>query len=108
MAQMRSIDSVKFLDELEKRNLNKTAVSEDLGFGKKYITDALRRGRISNNAVRMLEAFYAIKPDSYCVEDNVNYIEIMTDEKESVIDYDKLRETIYDAVYWAVKKAWAE
>lgn len=108
MGQMRNINSAKFKEELDKRKLNKASVSQGLGFGNNYITDAIRRGRISNNAVRMLEVFYGISPDTYSVKEDLQVVEPVAEEKDSVIDYDRLREVIYDAVYWAVKKAWSE
>ena len=107
MAKVTTINGMNLMCELEKRNLNNGDVSEELGFKRGYIRDALRRERISNGAIKMLEVLYNIKPDSYCVVDEKQE-EPVVEEKESVIDYDKLRETIYDAVYWAVKKAWAE
>lgn len=107
MAKVTNINSMNLLCELEKRNLKNSDVSEELGFKRGYIKDALRRGRISNGAIKMLEVLYNIKPDSYCVID-AKQEKSVVEEKESVIDYDRLRETIYDAVYWAVKKAWAE
>lgn len=107
MSKMKEINSVNLMCELEKRNLAKREVSRELGFKDGYLNDCIRRGRIGNGAVKMLEVLYNIHPDSYC---NVEKVEekVPEVEKESVIDYDRLREVIYDAVYWAVKKAWAE
>lgn len=104
---MRNINSLNLVCELEKRNLIKREVSLELGFKDNYLTDCIRRKRISNSAVKMLEVLYNIKPDSYCCVEKVEE-KVPEVEKESVIDYDRLREVIYDAVYWAVKKAWAE
>lgn len=106
---MRNINSLNLMCELEKRNLAKREVSRELGFKDGYLNDCIRRGRIGNSAVKMLEVLYNIKSETYCVIEEKKVEEKVPEvEKESVIDYDKLRDVIYDAVYWAVKKAWSE
>ena len=108
MAKMVKIDKTKLDNELRKRGLTNTDVSKELGFHNGYISDAMHRERIGVVVLRMLEVLYNISPDSYVIEDKKEKIEIVDNELKETINYEKLYNLVYTAVYEAVKKAWAE
>lgn len=86
--------------------MHNSEVSEAIGHGRNYITEALRRGRIGKGAVRTLEILYQIHPRDYVVPEP--WQASADGKKEDIIDYDRLRHAIYHAVYHAVRKAWRE
>jgi hypothetical protein len=97
--------------ELKVRHLSNGDVSDSLGHGRNYITDAYRRKRINAPSIKLLDMLYNIKPESYTViekaeEEDSEDIEPV--RESTVIDYDRLEATIFHAVYAAVKKAWSE
>lgn len=111
MANMVNIIPKNLKHELKVRNLSNGDVAESLGHGRNYITDAYRRKRINMASVKMLDVLYNIKPESYTgnvdVEETTSeYVEPV--RESTVIDYDRLKVTIFQAVYAAVKKAWSE
>lgn len=111
MANMVNIIPKKLKHELKVRNLSNGDVAESLGHGRNYITDAYRRKRINMASVKMLDVLYNIKPESYTGNEDVEetaseYVEPV--RESTVIDYDRLEATIFQAVYAAVKKAWSE
>ena len=96
--------------EITKRGLNNQEVSEAIGHGRNYISEALRRGRIGKGAVRALEILYQIHPRDYAVPEpwQASAGVVKEEKKEDIIDYDRLRHAVYHAVYHAVRKAWRE
>lgn len=108
MAKMVKIDKTKLENELRKRGLTYANVSRELGFHQGYIADAMHRERIGIVVLRMLEVLYNISPDSYVIEDKKEKIETVDREPKETINYEKLYNLVYTAVYEAVKKAWAE
>ena len=115
MARMIKIIPENLEKEIAQRNLSKGYVSEQIGHGRNFISESIRKGRLSNSAVKGLEAIFNINPEIYCVqEQSAEPIEEPA-EKESELeaisyqlDYHELGKTIYRAVYQAVKKAWSE
>lgn len=111
MANMVNIIPEKLEYELKVRHLSNGDVSDSLGHGRNYITDAYRRKRINAPSIKLLDMLYNIKPESYTViekaeEEDSEDIEPV--RESTVIDYDRLEATIFHAVYAAVKKAWSE
>lgn len=114
MARVTQIDSEALGKELVKRGLTKGNVSESIGHGRNFISESMRKGRLSNSAVKSLEAVFNIDPQTYCVTEQESEPEPeqkTTPESEAKVyqlDYHELGKTIYRAVYQAVKKAWSE
>jgi len=111
VANMVNIIPEKLEYELKVRHLSNGDVSDSLGHGRNYITDAYRRKRINAPSIKLLDMLYNIKPESYTViekaeEEDSEDIEPV--RESTVIDYDRLEATIFHAVYAAVKKAWSE
>ncbi len=107
------INGDKLRKLIEDRKLTNRQVSADIGYSSWYISNCISRGYIGTPAIKLLEKLYNIKYDDYKIEEpEIEEEPVVETETETVnqipFDYDKLRETIYDAVYWAVKKAWAE
>ena len=111
MARMVNIIPEKLECELNKRNLSNGDVSESLGHGRNYITDAYRKKRINCSSVTMLDMLYNIKPEIYTVTEKTDEVDSEVVEpvgESTAIDYEQLESVIYRAVYNAVKKAWSE
>lgn len=101
-----NIDKEKFETELTKRGLLKTVLSKEMGFNHTYIGKQVNNGKMRLNTVNYLKGVYNIDPDLYTVKEETPPETIEPKECIVPIDYDKLYETIYNAVYMAVKKAW--
>ena len=101
---MIKIDSAKLEKELKKRNLTKMEVSKQLGYGETYIVNVTSRGMISEPAAKLLNNLYNIDIDSYkyVQEEPVPQAPAPA---PAAIDYDKLNEILYDAVFRAVRDA---
>ena len=108
MAKMINIVPEKLENELKIRHLSNGDVSESLGHGRNYMTDAYRRKRINISSAKLLRMLYNIDPKAYtAVEEKASNV-IEPDDEPIAIDYNKLESAIYRAVYNAVKKAWSE
>lgn len=106
---MVSVSKEKLYRELEKRGLNHSEVSTEIGFAQWFISNSASRGKINRTGAIMLEKLYNIKPEDYAPDpDNTPEIIEPVKEAQNIIDYEKLGEVIYDAVYRAVKTAWSE
>ncbi len=97
--------------EFEKRGMTASDVARELGYSKGYFA-----GRKNENdtlpvaVVRMLDKLYDIRYDEYKPTDSDMDTKPVYEPVplQVEIDYQKLHDCIYDAVYQAVKKAWAE
>ena len=113
MARMINIVPENLEKEICKRSLTKGDVSETIGHNRNFISESMRKGRLSRSAVKGLESIYNIPPESYCITEKtepVNEPEELPEPepKTDPIDYHRLGRVIYNAVYQAVKKAWSE
>lgn len=113
MAKMseRPVDWAKLEREFEKRGLNASEVAVELGYAKGYFSGCKYEGRSLSVAVkRMLEKLYDIRPDEYEVKEEPATVPTTPPPViQSVeLDYVKLYNIMYEAVYNAVKKAWSE
>lgn len=102
-AHFAKIDGDVLVEELRKRGLDLYQASEEMGYSRKYLHECIKRGTIHPATIRMLNVMYGIK--------RVNNDEggaKSEKRSEETIDYGKLYQVIYDAVYTAVKKAWMD
>lgn len=100
------IDTSKLMHEINVRNLSLSQVDRDTGRCITYTSRALRRGKMAVTQAILLERMYGIKRDDYeLVEpEPVVVVEPPKDtDKPCVLDYDKLYNTIYAAVYAALR-----
>ena len=107
------IDADKLYEELQKRHLSAREVSLKIGYHPAYINQALVRGKISNPGVVALKNMFNIDRESYeLVEEPAvpepEYTSLPPVPVSFELDYDRLGEIIFKAVYEAVKKAWSE
>ena len=110
---MMKIDGNKLTREIEKRGLIGRAMSVEMGYAASYISCCTNRGHMSTSGLKMLEKLYDIRPDEIMPDKEPETIpepEQMTipEPPADPINYERLGQVIYQAVYEAVKKAWAE
>ena len=98
----------KLSRELEKRGLAKATASREMGFCEAYLSQVMQRGVISKVAARALESTYNIRLVDYALKEATPELVAPPAPVQLELDYVKLRNIIYDAVYSAVKKAWSE
>lgn len=91
---------------IEKRGLTCSKAARELGFNPNFINKAVADNQINQPAIKLLEAVFNIKPEEYEIKDESEPIESKLEVAEPVIDYEKLENVIYKAVYEAVSKAW--
>lgn len=96
----------KLSHELEKRGITKAVASREIGFCESYLSQVMQRGVISRVAARVLESTYNIHLADYELKETAPVAPPAPAQLE--LDYVKLRNIIYEAVYSAVKKAWPE
>ena len=117
--KMLPVHPYKLEVELNNRGENFSTVATKMGFSIKYLSNKVREHQAVNEwDVRFLEAVYGIKYDDYKADEPVKTECADTQNPSSAIpqniqvdiDYDKLAEVIYKAVYSAsyeaVKAAW--
>lgn len=110
MAQMKIylVNSDKLSRELEKRGLTKAVASREIGFCESYLSRVMQRGVISKVAARVLENTYNIRLADYELKETAPTPVAPPAPVQFELDYVRLRNIIYEAVYSAVKKAWSE
>ena len=113
MAKMseRPVEWAKLEREFEKRGLNASEVAVELGYARGYFAGCKHEGRNLSMAVkRMLEKLYDIRPDEYEVKEEPATVPTAPPPviQPFELDYVRLYNIMYEAVYNAVKKAWSE
>ena len=117
MSQMKKImiSKEKLYEALAKRNLTSAEASRELGFSDWFLSNCAGRGYLTMPGVKGLEMLYGIIREEYevCPEEEVTLTndevpKFFDGEADPVIDYEKLGNVIFEAVYQAVKTAWAE
>lgn len=98
------IDGSKLKKLLEQRNIDSATVSVKLGCSRTYISDCVRRNKISDQSVKMLSMLYGIGLEDIKKDDPVKPEE----EKLDLFGNDEMYKTIYTAVYNAIKDAMKE
>lgn len=110
--QMVKISNEKLLREIEKRGLMGRQMSVEMGYAPGYLSCCGARGQMSKSGLTMLERMFDIRPEEIMKDDDKpeQEPEQMTIPEPPVepINYERLGQVIYQAVYEAVKKAWAE
>lgn len=102
------INPDKLSRELEKRNLTRVAASREIGFSDAYFANVMRKGVISKAAAKALDNAYNIRLADYKLEEVPLEPVAHPAPIQLELDYVRLRNIIYEAVYSAVKKAWSE
>ena len=105
---MYKVDPDKLHRELQKRNLEGKSVSLKLGYNKDYFAQVFNRGQISKVAAIALENLFDIRLEEYQATERTDMNTPAQLPSFPEIDYEKLGQVIYESVYQAVKKAWAE
>lgn len=102
-----SIDTAKLRHEINVRNLTLEQLSVETGRSKSYMSQQLACGEVSVTQAVLMERMYGIMrsdyevkaPEPVVVEAPVEH----ETEKLCTVDYDKLYNTIYAAVYAALR-----
>lgn len=106
---MEQIDGKKLEKILSERGIGRKEASVEIGFSEYFIGNCILRNTMNTSAIKGLELRYNIKPDDFVIhEEKEEVIEPEKPERAVLLDYEKLYQTIYCAVYEAVKKAWSE
>ena len=115
MARTKMIQLIpdKFRREFEKRGLSMRKVAIELGYRGDYFSSCYNNSRISKVAALFLQTKYDIRVEEYEAKDEEPAPNpVHAPEVPSVppfeMDYDRLYNLVYESVYRAVKKAWAE
>lgn len=111
------IDSEKLNEQLDRRGLRRSKVSLEIGYASSYISNVINEGYINKPTMVMLERLYNIKPEEYIFKEPIEEVaEGQAPEAEQAaetpqkieIDLDIFYQTVYSAVYQAVKMAWMD
>lgn len=108
--KMIEINGSKLKEAIFKRGMTESGVALEIGYDPGYIRKACSIGKLNRSTVKMLQTMYHINPDYFVIPEEPKEVEPVAELRvaEPVIDYDKLKDIIYDAVYQAVKNAWSE
>lgn len=82
-----------------------------MGYNLSYIGNTVARNKIAPSGARMLEVLFNIRLEEYAKKQDAtveDVVEKTIKEETTAIDYDKLYQIIYAAVYDAVKRVWSE
>ena len=104
MSNSVNIDGNKLLAAIKATGMTPGQVSRGIGASDSYITTAARYRRMGGAYIVALEEKYGVKRELF-IEEKDNQREETT---AGAVDWDKLYQCIYAAVYEAVKKAWSE
>lgn len=103
--EMVEVNFGKLKEQFKKRGLNSSKAGVELGYSANYFANVRARGKMSKSATILLDRVYGIKESDYVVQDEQ---EVKVEAISPQIDYDKLYEVIYSAVYQATKMALKE
>ena len=105
------INPEKFNLILTQRGLKKGDLAEEMGHGRNYFSDIIRRKTMSRPAVVYLQRHYNIDPKEYQAAEEKpveNSKELKPDIPITELTDKQLYRVIYSAVYHATKKAMEE
>lgn len=116
ISKMIKINGEMLRKAIYDRGLVPSNISKEMGFNSCYISHAYNEGVISPAVYRMLDVLYGIKPEEYLWKDPEPAKEepvtvgttaaVMPDLNEAF--WDRLNQTIYRAVYGALKRVYNE
>lgn len=99
-----TIDPRKLRHAINVRNLSLSQVDRDTGRSTTYTSHALRNGTMSASQAILLERMYGIMRADYEIVPEPEPEPVVEQEKETAgLDYDKLYQTIYAAVFAALR-----
>lgn len=110
MAEM-PIEWAKLEREFEKRGLTASNVALELGYARGYFAGRKNeKDTLPIAVVRMLEKLYDIRPEEYEAKEEPDVVPVAPPPviQPFELDYARLYNIMYEAVYNAVKKAWSE
>lgn len=119
VSKMIKIDGEMLRRAIYDRNLVPMKMSQEMGMNSCYISHCMGDGSISPGPARMLEVMFGIKPEEYFYkepepEPEPVVEEPAAEEPEVVIPkvdeefWERLNQTIYRAVYGALKRVYNE
>lgn len=103
-----NIDGEKLRKMITSRGLSLTDVSEELGFHETWLSRCLNGNYLTKIAIRGIELRYGIRGEDYLVpepkpepepEPEPKQIELVPDHGETVMDYEKLADTLRDKIF---------
>lgn len=89
--------------ELTRKGISMIQASLRCGFSKGYLKECCKRGSVPPTVVKLLRYEYNIDPELYVYDG-----EDEPEKEKEPLDYEKLYQTINEAVYIAVKRALAD
>lgn len=120
VSKMIKIDGEMLRRAIYDRNLVPMKMSQEMGMNNSYVSHCIGEGSISPGSARMLEVMFGIKPEEYfwkepepVKEEPENEIPV-TEEPAVVMPkvdeefWERLNQTIYRAVYGALKRVYNE
>lgn len=96
------IDGARLEKALAARNMTPGIATKQLGRQTGYFRKIINRGSITQATIYNIEHILGIPPSEYVLDDSLEGSE----QEVAVLDYGKLYQVVYDAVYTAVIKAW--
>ena len=101
--------------ELKQRKVSRAEASIQIGYGSSYVNNCILRGYIAEPATKLLKSYYNIdfekykyvKPNTAEKDESAEKAEESKETANTVLDYSKLNDILYDAVFRAVRDALA-
>ena len=87
------INKEQFYKELKRRGITGAEASREMGFSDNYLASAVCLGELPERSIKLLEALFGIKPESYIVTEEVKE-EVKEEAPESVFDIDHVVEEL--------------
>lgn len=94
------IDPANLKAELTRKGISMVQASLRCGFSKGYLKESCKRGSVPPAVIKLLQYEYNIDPALYIYDG-----ESESEEEKEYLDYGKLYQVVYDAVYTAMKRA---
>lgn len=118
VSKMIRIDGEMLRRAIYDRNLVPMKMSQEMGLNSCYISHCIGEGSISPGSARMIEVMFGIKPEEYFWKEPEPepVMEVpATEERTAVVMpelneefWERLNQTIYRAVYGALKRVYNE
>ena len=119
VSKMIRIDGEKLRRAIYDRDLVPMKISQEMGMNNSYVSHCIGEGTISPGSARMLEVMFGIKPEEYFWKEPEPEPEPVVDghttEEPAVVMpkvdeefWERLSQTIYRAVYGALKRVYNE